>query len=77
MGRVQGCYFVPAMKGIAMDKKMCIGALVVAGIMLVVFLLDTFTGFPFGLSFSVINIFGIIASGIVGYMAFHALRELR
>jgi len=68
---------VPAMKGMAMDKKMCIGALAVAGIMLVIFLLDCFTSFPFGLGVSVINIFGIIASGIVGYLAVHALRELR
>ena len=68
---------MPAMKGMAMDKKMCIGGLVVAGIMLVIFLLDCFTGFPFGLGPSVINIFGILASGIVGYLSIHALRELR
>jgi hypothetical protein len=68
---------VPAMKGMAMDKKMCIGALAVAGIMLVIFLLDCIVSFPFGLGPSVINIFGILASGIVGYLAIHALRELR
>ncbi|HLW66035.1 MAG TPA: hypothetical protein VKS79_12060 [Gemmataceae bacterium] len=68
---------MPAMKGMAMDKKMCIGALAVAGLMLVIFLLDCIASVPFGLGVSVINIFGIIASGIVGYLAFHALRELR
>jgi hypothetical protein len=65
------------MKGMAMDKKMCFGALAVAGIMLIIFLLDCIASVPFGLGFSVINIFGILASGIVGYLAFHALRELR
>jgi len=60
-----------------MDRKMCIGALVVAGIMLLLFLLDCIVSFPFGLGFSVINVFGIIASGIVGYLAIHTLRELR
>jgi hypothetical protein len=63
-----------------MDKKMCIGGLAVAGIMLVIFLLDLFAGFPFGLrgtEGAVINIFGALASIVVGYMAFHALREVR
>ena len=68
---------MPAMKGMAMDKKMCFGALAVAGIMLVIFLLDLLAGIPFGGASALVDIFGIIAAGLVGYMAFHALRELR
>lgn len=63
-----------------MDKKMCIGSLAVAGVMLFLFLLDLFVGFPFGGSgsqFLVIDIFGVIASGILGYLAFSAYREVR
>jgi hypothetical protein len=62
-----------------MDKKLCIGSLAVAGIMLVLFLLDLFVGFPFGGSgpFTFIDILGIIASAVLLYMAFSAYREVR
>ena len=63
-----------------MEKKMCIGALVVAGVMLLLFLLDLFVGFPFGGSgsqFVVIDIFGLIASGILAYLGYSAYREVR
>jgi hypothetical protein len=58
----------------AMDKKMCVGALVVAGIMIVAFLLDAIFGYSGSIT---VDIFGILAGGIVAYLAFHALRELR
>lgn len=63
-----------------MDKKLCIGSLAVAGVMLLLFLLDLFVGFPFGgpkSTFLVIDIFGVLASGILVYMAITALREVR
>jgi hypothetical protein len=69
-----------ATRGWAMDKKMCIGALAVAGVMLFLFLLDLIVGFPFGgpgSQFLIIDIFGLLASGILGYLAFSAYREVR
>ena len=62
-----------------MDKKLCIGSLAVAGVMLVLFLLDLFVNFPFGGTgpFTFIDILGIIASGVLLYMAFNAYREVR
>lgn len=67
-----------ASRGWVMDKKLCIGALVVAGVMLLLFLLDLILGFPFGGgSFLAIDIIGLLASGILAYLAFSTLRELR
>jgi hypothetical protein len=61
-----------------MEKKLCIGALVVAGVMLLLFLLDLIVGFPFGGgSFVTIDVIGLLASGILGYLAFSAFRDVR
>lgn len=62
-----------------MDKKLCIGSLAVAGLMLLLFILDVAAGFPFGGSgpFVFIDIVGIIASAILLYVAFQAFREVR
>jgi hypothetical protein len=65
-------------KGRAMEKGLCYGALGVAVFMLLLFLLDLVAGFPFGGSpFAVVDIFGIIASGIVAYLAWNASRDLK
>jgi len=61
-----------------MEKGLCYGALGIAALMLVVFLLDLVAGFPFGGSpFAVVDVFGVIASGIVGYLAWNASRDLK
>ena len=62
-----------------MDKKLCIGSMAVAGVMLLLFILDLAVKFPFGGTgpFTYIDIIGIIASGILLYIAFHAFREVR
>ncbi len=65
-------------KGLAMEKYMCYGALGVAGLMLLLFVLDLAAGFPFGGgSFMVADIFGILASGVVGYLGYSAMKELK
>lgn len=65
-------------KGLEMEKYMCYGALGVAGVMALLFLLDLVAGFPFGGgSFVVADVFGIIASGIVAYLGYNALRDLK
>ena len=66
-----------------MEKWMCYAALGAAAVMLIVFLLDLFTGFPFGGTgsesnpFTYVDIFGIIASGVVGYLGYNALRDVK
>jgi hypothetical protein len=60
-----------------MEKNLCIGSLVLAALMLILFLIDMITGAIFGAPFFVADIFGLLASGIVGYMAINALRDLR
>lgn len=63
-----------------MEKGLCYGALGIAALMLLVFLLDLVAGIPFGGKenpFTVVDVFGIIASGIVGYLAWNASRDLK
>jgi hypothetical protein len=61
-----------------MEKGLCYGALGVAALMLVVFLLDLVAGFPFGGSpFMVLDILGIVAAGVVAYLAFNAAKDLK
>jgi hypothetical protein len=61
-----------------MEKGLCYGALGVAAVMLVVFVLDLVAGFPFGGSpFIVLDIVGIIAAAVVGYLALNAAQDLK
>ncbi|HEX4610749.1 MAG TPA: hypothetical protein VH092_21345 [Urbifossiella sp.] len=61
-----------------MEKGLCYGALGVAALMLVVFLLDLVAGFPFGGSpFMLLDILGLISAGVVGYLAFNASKDLK
>ena len=64
-------------KGIFMEKWMCYGSMGVAGLLLLLFLLDMFLSFPFGRISVAVDVFGILAAGVVGYLAFDAFRDLR
>jgi hypothetical protein len=65
-------------KGRAMDKILCYGSLGVAILMFLLFLLDLFAGFPFGgAKFVTADVFGLLASGIVIYLAWNASRDLK
>jgi hypothetical protein len=65
-------------KGREMEKYMCYGALGVAGLFMLLFILDLIIQIPFGGGpFIVGDIFGIIVSGMVGYLGFNALRDLK
>jgi hypothetical protein len=69
--------FVPR-KGRAMEKGLTYAALGVAALMLLIFLLDMIAGFPFGGgSFAAVDVMGIIASGVVGYLAWNTMRDLK
>lgn len=61
-----------------MEKGLCYGAMGISALMLVIFLIDLVAGFPFGGSpFAVVDVFGVLASGIVGYLAWNASRDLK
>jgi hypothetical protein len=66
-----------------MDKVLCYGSLGVAILMLLIFLLDLFTGIPFGKGpsgespFMIVDILGFLASGIVIYLAWNASKDLK
>ncbi len=61
-----------------MEKAMCYGALGVAGLMALLFVVDVIAGFPFGRGpFIVFDILGLIAAGITGYLGFNALKDVK
>jgi hypothetical protein len=60
-----------------MDKWLCWGSLGVSGLLLLLFLLDLFLNIPFGGISRVVDIVGILASGIVLFLAIDAMRDLR
>jgi hypothetical protein len=65
-------------KGRAMNKALCYGALGTGALMMLVFLLDLILGFPFGGGdFMVGDVLGFLASGIVLYLGWNALRDLK
>jgi hypothetical protein len=66
-----------AVKGLFMEKWLCWGSMGVAGLLLLLFLLDMVVKFPFGGVNVVVDIFGMLASGVVLYLAYDAFRDLR
>jgi hypothetical protein len=66
-----------AVKGIFMEKILCFSSMGVAGLLLLLFILDVALGFPFGGASKVVDIFGIIVSAMVLYLAYDAFKDLR
>lgn len=60
-----------------MEKWLCWGSLGAAGIFLLLLLLDLILGIPFGRISVVADILGILACGLVGYLAWESYKELR
>jgi hypothetical protein len=65
-----------------MEKWMCFGALGVAGLMLLLSILDLAIGIPFsgspgGGPFFLVDIFLLLASLLVGYLGYNASRDLK
>jgi hypothetical protein len=63
--------------GVSMEKWLCWGAIGVAGLMLLLFLLDIVVGIPFGGLSATVDVFGILASGLVLFLGWDAMRDLR
>ena len=61
-----------------MEKLMCYGAIGVAVVLALLFLVDVVAGFPFGRGpFIAYDIIGLLAAGIIGYMGFNALKDVK
>ncbi len=66
-----------AVKGLSMEKWFCWGAMGVAGLLLLLFVLDLVMGIPFGGIWKGVDIVFIVASALVLYLAFDAFRDLK
>ena len=72
-----------AVKGSSMEKWFCWGALAVAGIFLLLFLLDLIFDLagvpfkPFGGMDTVVDVLGVLCSALLAYLSWNAMRELR
>lgn len=72
-----------AVKGLAMDKWLCWVSLSVAGVLGVLFLLDFIFSLvgvsflPFGGVSETVDVVGVLASGILVYLAWNALQDIR
>ncbi|HMP03805.1 MAG TPA: hypothetical protein PKD86_13110 [Gemmatales bacterium] len=60
-----------------MQKGLCYGVMGVSALFALLFLLDMFLGFPFAGASIALDIFGVIASGILAYLAWDTSREIR
>ena len=66
-----------AVKGLFMEKWLCFGSIGVAGLLLLLFLLDLVLAFPFGRASVTVDVFGILACGVLLYLAYDAFKDLR
>jgi hypothetical protein len=64
-----------ALKGLAMEKWLCWISMGVAGLLLLLFLLDLLTNFPFGGISGFVDILCILASALVLFLAWETLRD--
>ncbi len=66
-----------AVKGFSMERWLCWSSMGVAGLLLLLFLLDLFAKIPFSGISTGVDILGILISGLVLYLAWDAYRDLR
>jgi hypothetical protein len=66
-----------ALKGLSMEKWMCWSGLGISGVVFLLFLLDLIIGIPFGGISMAVDILALLACGLVGYVSWDALQDLR
>jgi hypothetical protein len=71
IGRMQ------AWKGLSMEKWLCWGAMGVAGVVGLIFLLDLFLKIPLGGVSKPIDVIGLLACAIVGYLGWDAWQDIK
>jgi hypothetical protein len=65
-----------AVKGSSMEKWLCWGSLSIAGLVLLSFVLDLILGIPFGGLSKAVDVVGILAAAVVGYLSWDALMDV-
>ncbi|MER3417154.1 MAG: hypothetical protein C4297_13225 [Gemmataceae bacterium] len=65
----------PRKKGASLEKKLSIVSLALCALVLLVFLLDLVTGFPFGRVSVTLDIVLLLASGLLAYISWEGMRE--
>jgi hypothetical protein len=60
-----------------MEKGLCWGSLGIGALFLLLFILDMVLGIPFGSLSLGVDIFGLLASAILCYLAWNTLRDFR
>lgn len=66
-----------AVKGSSMEKRLCLASMGVAGFVLLLFILDLATGFPFSQVSALVDILGALTSGLVLYLSYDAYKDVR
>ncbi|MGH7168811.1 MAG: hypothetical protein ACRELG_00845 [Gemmataceae bacterium] len=66
-----------AVKGLFMEKWFCWVSMGVAGLLLLLFLLDLFLSVPFGGISKSVDVLILLSCGVVLYLAYDAFRDLR
>jgi hypothetical protein len=66
-----------AVKGLSMEKWLCWTSMGVAGVLLLLFILDIAIGVPFGGISVIVDGISIAACALVIYLAWDAFRDLR
>ena len=66
-----------AAKGLPMEKWFCWGSMGVAGLLLLLFLLDVLLEIPFGRLSPTVDIVGVISCAILLYLGWNAYRDIR
>jgi hypothetical protein len=66
-----------AVKGLSMEKGLCMATMGLAGVLLLLFLLDLVLKFPFGGLSSLVDILGLISCGAVLYLGWDAFKDWR
>jgi hypothetical protein len=64
-------------KGLSMEKWMCWGSMGVAGVLLLLFIIDMSASVPFGRISPAVDVISIVASALVLYLAWDAYRDIR
>jgi hypothetical protein len=66
-----------AAKGLSMEKWFCWGSMGVAGLLLLLFLLDVIVQIPFGGLSPTVDIVSVVCCGILIYLGWNAYRDIR
>ena len=66
-----------AVKGLSMEKGLCWGSIAIGGLLFLLFLLNLILGIPFGGGINaVVDIIIMVASGVLIYLGWNALRDI-